>query len=925
MFGLLEKNKWGSFLFNVKVMNKPYIAILIETLTGIFLSSLLFIHFLGDMVNRAYLTEFETFLTILTTLTSLVIICGLAMSNRSVKRKVALSIITIYLAVIFGFFVKLSAEHTTGSSVYACAVLVCLLALFFLGGFSTKRSVINRILVTAIAAVLSIIAVSGIRTIERTMVTITATGEKNVLSDAYDINITEIGLDRKTLNPENVRAPFWKKNKDTLLYTGAKEDYKHKPSIDLFLKPHGVLKISMEKNPRSGIVEITTPKEEVTLDLYADKESSTVFEIPFASVTVKPETWGADYLRVLALLIVITNLLLDFYTYHFFKSTVQAIMEMLPSIEKIKSFAYSTIGFILGVLIIISPHLHNWDIFSKIAIVFLATFSMRKTIPLFLDGSWKIYAPTQFKRCILALIIFYAAFASVYNQIVLGMQSSNIGFHSLFLIILCVILWISLIFGFFRCIEWLRKSFTCPPRLASMSNEQQKELWLKIFLIIMSGHSFWMLAFFPANMSPDSIDQWLQAIGERPLNNWHPVIDTLLIRASIVFIKSPFMMVLSQSVAQAVIWAFAVIFLARMGVKRNMLYVTAFFIAFVPTNGVFSVTILKDTIFAISILALTICFASILQEEKLTILGRILSIISLFFVGTTRHNGIIPAVTSVFALSVLYLKKFNKLYPLMALAAIFLVHNIAYPLLNIPQNTSEMAALIPLQAIGSVFYKDGNIGKVAKEILTQHIPGKKWISDYNAYSTIGYQFGGEKPRVVSILKDIDNKTLLKIYIRLFIKNPFILIRHHLSMSDIQWAIFTNLEPERRPHHAGVYSPIPADIVQEDNALTRIGREILRIPERYFMSDALLYRGGIYIVLYLMLGYYAWIKRVWKINLVLCPIISNFLIMMPINLVQEYRYAYPSFFLFPFILLYYTCATENSINYTDERIEVCNVY
>jgi hypothetical protein len=172
-------------------------------------------------------------------------------------------------------------------------------------------------------------------------------------------------------------------------------------------------------------------------------------------------------------------------------------------------------------------------------------------------------------------------------------------------------------------------------------------------------------------MSSDSGDQWKQAIGEWPLSNWHAAMHTLLIRLAAVFIPSPFGIVIGQSLVQAAIWATAGVFLYRTGVSRAMIYTMSIFVAFSPNNGVMAVTVWKDVVFAIAMLGLTISVARIAVNPKISLIQSFLLIISLFFVGLLRHNGIIPAIITALILSLFYLSGKHRFIPLCAIVLIF--------------------------------------------------------------------------------------------------------------------------------------------------------------------------------------------------------------------------------------------------------------
>jgi uncharacterized membrane protein (UPF0136 family) len=523
-------------------------------------------------------------------------------------------------------------------------------------------------------------------------------------------------------------------------------------------------------------------------------------------------------------------------------------------------------------------------------------------LPVFREGTWEKLAPSRSKKAVLALIIIYATFASIYNQIVLNVKSFHFGLSGVCLVLSAALLWALLVFALLMGFDRMRNNFTMQSATAHVPKHSAAILWIEIFLIIMIGYSFWMIACFPANMSFDSIYTWQQAMGEIALNNAHPILYTLLMRASTVFIRSPFMLILLQSLAQAAIWAFSAVFLLRCGAPRRFLYRMAIIIALAPTNGAMAVTLWKDVIFSTAILALVICLAMIIRKPRFSLLSGTCFITILFWVTAMRHNGIAPAIVAAIVLSAIYLKGRARLIPIAGIVLIVFFVKM--------QSSREFvgATGVPLiHAIASVFYYNGDIDDDDKVFLTQRVPEEKWISEYNPYSAA--VMSGSTSTIFNEVK-VNNRKLFVLYLKCLVKNPLIMLRHHLSISDVHWAMFQGMDKLTYNYrfHFGIddlseYFPT-FKIRQIENPLTHPASRIAIESSRSAILDMLLWRGGIYIVLYLLLAYFAWLRNTWRINLVITPVLGNFIFMCIINVAPDYRYAYPVFLVFPFILLFY---------------------
>ena len=61
-------------------------------------------------------------------------------------------------------------------------------------------------------------------------------------------------------------------------------------------------------------------------------------------------------------------------------------------------------------------------------------------------------------------------------------------------------------------------------------------VWLPAWLIL-----------FPGIIAPDFLQQWQQAIGVEPLNDWHPASSSLALRVLMLFGKSPAVITILQT------------------------------------------------------------------------------------------------------------------------------------------------------------------------------------------------------------------------------------------------------------------------------------------------------------------------------------------------------------------------------------------
>jgi hypothetical protein len=114
------------------------------------------------------------------------------------------------------------------------------------------------------------------------------------------------------------------------------------------------------------------------------------------------------------------------------------------------------------------------------------------------------------------------------------------------------------------------------------------------------------LAFFPAIMGSDGTDEWNQAIGTRPLDDWHTVGHILTLRALMKLWPTPAALVVVQLSALSGLVAWGCLILRRLGAPRSSVVAASLLIAVAPVNWVTVVTILKDVPYACGVFALTL-------------------------------------------------------------------------------------------------------------------------------------------------------------------------------------------------------------------------------------------------------------------------------------------------------------------------------
>jgi len=756
-----------------------------------------------------------------------------------------------------------------------------MLGIKFRRNYSLKAIAGSLICIVAISALVSVPYHSAIQGNTSTFVTVTATGEKNDASHSSEVWVSFTADGFPVYLAQHEFEEWWP-------YLGSNTTIvSTQGSFTLELPAFSNLRISFVAHPWSGIVEVTTPAGTQRHDLFREEPQVFSLDTPFVPINgmATPRDFALDFLFILAAAMMV-NCVVKYFR---------------------KSHIYIVFGFVFGMLLTSSIYT-RWDFYSQVLFIFLCAFLAGKFIPLFTSGKWREYAPTIQKQIVLTLIIIYATFASTYNQIVMATIPWQFTISSLGFIMLFAIFWTIVAFAVLHGLEWA----TNKRLFIEKTNFNAVLFWVKVFCIIMLGFSLWIIPMYPANLSPDSINQWNQATGVWPLNDWHPVIHTMLIRLSLVFYESPFSLILIQSLVTSAIYASTFVYLRKTCLSSKILYIFAILIALAPPNGFHMATFWKDVGFSVAMLGLAVILGKIsLNEKKPTIQERLLLIFAIFCVVGFRHDGIVPATIGAVLAGCLYFKRIWRFLPLVGIIAVVFLRSTVYPAIGIEPTPAILSNSMPLHAIASVFYREGDIGERYREILTEHIPVDKWVEDYNPFTPNPLGFPTTQPAIGFVVSEhVDSVTIVRAYIDVFVRNPLQIIRHHLSNSDIRWAVFQSNDPQAFNYvHFVNRNHDNFGFAQNHNQMPRL-ESILVATFRLTLGNILLWRTGVWVILSALLLYTMWLRGLFRYTVMALPLASSVMAGVIFNGSSDYRYTYSVFLCFPAILLFFLATRTN---------------
>ena len=418
----------------------------------------------------------------------------------------------------------------------------------------------------------------------------------------------------------------------------------------------------------------------------------------------------------------------------------------------------------------------------------------------------------------------------------------------------------------------------------------------------------YLINFYPALMSPDSLNQYGQAINAVALSNHHPIAHTMLIKV-FIFIGNIFnnhnlglcFYSLFQMIVLSGVFSYILDYIYK---KRGNLYLVGFFLlmyAFVPVFGFYVVTIWKDVLFGAFGALLTIQLYKLLNEDKYTTLDKILLFVSVLLSSLLRTNALY-AVLVLSIIATIALKKTRKLVVFNVLVPTVLAFIIVGPVYNSfgisKTEFTENIGIFIRQVYGTIYDK-GNVDDESREFLSKLVNEEEALKAYTPFDDhikMADSYSNE-------FLEENKGEFIKTYLRLGLHNKVEYINLYLKSTYGVWypeaqGYIVHLWPIKENEY-GVYSYENFDKLK---ATTYEAEWYNKPVVKYFMSEAL------YIWVMLICLAYVIIKKNYKnIIIILFPLLVWLTIMAATPLSYQPRYMFVMHCSIPMIVL---CGVES---------------
>ena len=515
---------------------------------------------------------------------------------------------------------------------------------------------------------------------------------------------------------------------------------------------------------------------------------------------------------------------------------------------------------------------------------------------------------TKGSRAAIGIIAVYASLASFAQRFFLdGNTRMHFSLPGLFYVLSGILWFIPVIRLLLFALEWL----SARPRTLPKPGSRKKALCVLLIALLLC-QVFVLWAEWPGGFPLDAVYQYRQAMGELPLSDDHPVLDTLLMRVVLKVIPHP----AALTAAQLLLFSLVLCAFLMMGYDRGMpLPLLAFlgcFFALMPNQVLSWTNVLKDFPFTLALLwGLYLLALLAMKKPQSRKFGFYVCLtVDIFLICTLRHNGVVPGLAVAVLCIVLTLKNHAALKwrpAVSALTAVVLLAVYKGPVFTAlgvaPNGMSPYTTM--MCAAGSCINKELPLSEESEQIMEKALPLEDWGEYYSRF--VGhdpYYWGRPTGSAPYKISDITARDAFTVYLEALRKYPNVVIKDRLDGTDILWDVVQPPDSFNARSFSFV-SPFPENTLPLDTSrLDRLndGSYIkTAVPAKAYYSaantpinsaaDMLLWRTGAYLIAFWVLLLFWSKNRMGRLWWAALPMLANAAGSMLVLYHQSFRYVY----------------------------------
>lgn len=459
------------------------------------------------------------------------------------------------------------------------------------------------------------------------------------------------------------------------------------------------------------------------------------------------------------------------------------------------------------------------------------------------------------------------------------------------------------------CLEWLSSR----QRNVQCGTISRRRAWWTLFISLAACQLVVLWIMWPGGFPSDAMDQLFQALGIRQLNDWHPVLHTLLERGILNIFHEPGMIIAIQDLI--FVWLLTAVLM--LGYEHGMSIGSLCFIggAFIllPNQVISWTNSLKDYPYTLSLLwGLYLLLQIVLNSAWSRKISFVLCLaLDIFFMVCLRHNGIVPAILVGVVLIVftanLFQRHHLRLVASVCIAVLITVtfKGTVFQCLNVIPNTASPYTTM-LCAVASCINKDLPLSDKTMELMGQALPIEDWKLYYSRYEGHDkYIWGREDDSIPYDASIVTGKEAFDAYFDALSRYPDVVIKDRIDGMDIMWDVAQPSDGFNARMFDFVY---PMDGYEKhfhlanwstnDNGIELFKQSIPAKAYHHTMGlptnsvfDILLWRTGAYLITFLVLLVFWWKNRMGRLCWAAVPMLGNIAGSMLVLYHQSFRYVY----------------------------------
>lgn len=429
-----------------------------------------------------------------------------------------------------------------------------------------------------------------------------------------------------------------------------------------------------------------------------------------------------------------------------------------------------------------------------------------------------------------------------------------------------------------------------------------------VFNMIIWG--IWLLVYFPGTGMNDTINALISPTG----TDIQPIIYQFMISFLIhnlgTLLGNPTWGYATTVILQMLLMSFVISYilawLVTIGVNNRVIYFLAIYYALMPAIGDYSIALLKDTLFSLSVLSLVALLYNIVKSngEALSHFKTIfLMSCSIFVMLITRANGFIVAISIIILLLIVY-KFYRK--PVVTLLLIVIISNSCISFVKEKYYSSDSSfqemCSVPMVQIGAVLNSNGQIHPEDKTVLENILPLEEWKNGYSFSFVDRIKFNSSFSR--EYLNDHKTEFLAS-WARILKDNLSMYIKSYMYHSYGFWNV-SPFNAFSTDYTQSYFTKINNNTSEDSywaKYLNEIGLQNIRIfPEKIFsflntfltisFRLSLLLSPGMMIMIVFAQMALLFTKQKWKSCIYLLPLVIIWLTMMlasPASMIYRYSF------------------------------------